>query len=78
MGLDGDPEFVRVDRFIRAMPRYCVGHQACVRRIEGRAARHRRLAFAGNAYRGVGLPDAIRSGESAAARMVSDLLDAGG
>ena len=34
--------------------------------IEALTARHSGLALAGNAYRGVGIPDAIHSGEAAA------------
>ncbi|MEM6961118.1 MAG: protoporphyrinogen oxidase, partial [Myxococcota bacterium] len=35
MGVVADPELVRVDRYVRSMPRYCTGHQARVAQIMG-------------------------------------------
>ena len=66
LGVHGQPDFVRVCRYPRAMPQYHVGHLNRVARIEALTARHPGLALAGNAYRGVGIPDVIVSGESAA------------
>jgi oxygen-dependent protoporphyrinogen oxidase len=37
-------------------------------------AEHPRLALAGNAYDGVGVPDCIQSGENAAERALSTLV----
>ena len=71
-GVQGDPEISLVVRYPRAMPQYHVGHLDRVARIESRAATHPSLALAGNALRGVGVPDAIVSGE-AAARTVFEL-----
>jgi protoporphyrinogen/coproporphyrinogen III oxidase len=54
------------------MPQYFLGHLVRVERIEQRARMHARLALAGHAFRGVGIPDAVRSGErrgSSAARV---------
>ena len=45
------------------MPQYHVGHLDRVRRIEELTAAHPRLALAGNAYEGVGIPDCIGSGQ---------------
>lgn len=69
-GVSGSPEFTRVVRYPRAMPQYHVGHLARVARIDAEAARYPGLAFAGNALRGVGVPDAISSGESAAEKVL--------
>ena len=66
LGVRGEPEISLVVRYPRAMPQYHVGHLDRVARIEALTARHPGLALAGNAYRGVGIPDAIHSGESAA------------
>ena len=66
LGVRGEPELSLVVRYPRAMPQYHVGHLDRVARIEALTARHSGLALAGNAYRGVGIPDAIQSGESAA------------
>ena len=48
------------------MPQYHVGHLDLVAQIEARTAEHAGLALAGSAYRGVGVPQCIRSGEAAA------------
>ena len=72
-GVRGDPEICLVVRYPRAMPQYLVGHLDRVARIESLTARHHGLALAGNAYRGVGVPDAISSGESAAQAVLSTL-----
>ena len=53
------------------MPQYHVGHLERVARIEAHERRHPRFALAGNAYRGVGIPDAIKSGEDAAKRVLA-------
>ncbi|REJ87147.1 MAG: protoporphyrinogen oxidase [Planctomycetota bacterium] len=69
LGVTGRPDVSTVVRYHRAMPQYHVGHQARVAAIDRIASRHPRLALAGNAYHGVGLPDCIHSGQSAAVRM---------
>ena len=66
LGVRAEPEIALVVRYPRAMPQYHVGHLDRVARIEVLTARHSGLALAGNAYRGVGIPDAIQSGEAAA------------
>ncbi len=53
------------------MPQYQVGHLARVEQIERLADRQPMLALAGNAYRGVGIPQCIRSGEAAAERIIA-------
>ncbi|HEX4073103.1 MAG TPA: protoporphyrinogen oxidase [Planctomycetaceae bacterium] len=66
LGVRGEPRFAVVSRHKRAMPQYHVGHLDRVRRIEELTAAHPRLALAGNAYEGVGIPDCIGSGQRAA------------
>jgi oxygen-dependent protoporphyrinogen oxidase len=70
LGARGEPEFFEIVRWRRAMPQYHVGHLDRVGTIEGRLAQLPGLALAGNAYRGVGIPFCIRSGEAAAQRLV--------
>jgi protoporphyrinogen/coproporphyrinogen III oxidase len=65
LGAAAPPLFARVHRHRGAMPQYLVGHLARVAEIEARLAGHG-LALAGAAYRGVGISDCIRSGETAA------------
>ena len=58
------------------MPQYHVGHLDRVKQIEQRLASLSGLALAGNAYSGLGIPDCIRSGESAADLLAADFLTA--
>jgi oxygen-dependent protoporphyrinogen oxidase len=71
------PLLVRVHRYPESMPQYAVGHLDRVEAIEAAARGLPAVALAGAAYRGVGVPDCVRSGE-AAAETVSDRLAAGG
>ncbi len=66
LGISADPLLVRVARYRRAMPQYAVGHLDRVAAIEQRVAALPGLVLAGAAYRGVGIPDCVRSGEAAA------------
>jgi len=66
VGIVAEPLFVRVWRHPRAMPQYAVGHLDRVAAMEGRAAALGGVVLAGAAYRGVGVPDCVRSGEAAA------------
>jgi oxygen-dependent protoporphyrinogen oxidase len=61
MGVDGEPEYVRIFRWPRGIPQYLLGHGETLREIESAEERHPGLAFAGNAYRGVGLNDCVLS-----------------
>jgi oxygen-dependent protoporphyrinogen oxidase len=72
IGLRGEPEFCEVARWPGMMPQYHVGHLDLVRQIEERAAKIGHFALAGNAYRGVGLPFCVRSGEAAAERVMQN------
>lgn len=71
LGVTGEPGLVRIARHLRAMPQYDLGHLARVAAIEAAVGRLGGLAVAGNAYRGVGIPDCIHSGE----RAVDGLID---
>ncbi|MGH7925482.1 MAG: protoporphyrinogen oxidase [Candidatus Binatus sp.] len=66
LGVRAEPIFAHVQRWPQQMPQYAVGHLDRVARIERRTATLRGLALAGAAYRGVGVPDCIHSGEQAA------------
>jgi oxygen-dependent protoporphyrinogen oxidase len=66
VGITATPVLVRVHRHVSAMPQYAVGHLARVAAIEERATALPGVRLAGAAYRGVGIPDCVRSGEAAA------------
>jgi oxygen-dependent protoporphyrinogen oxidase len=59
LGLDAEPEFVRVFRHARAIPQYVIGHAARLEAIEERLQHHPGLVLTGNAFRGVSLNDCV-------------------
>ncbi len=67
------PLFSEVTRWPRSMPQYEIGHLDRVQRIDNHLLQIPTLKLAGNAYRGAGIPDCIRSGEHAADELVSFL-----
>jgi len=66
LGVTAFPRITEVQRWPAAMPQYAVGHLDRVAMIEAAAAPIPNLFLAGAAYRGVGIPDCVRSGEAAA------------
>ncbi len=76
LGVEGTPDFLRVVRHPRSMPQYRVGHLDRVEAIERAARRLPGFALAGNAYRGVGIPDCVHSGENAAEAVFSHISQA--
>jgi len=70
IGIVKDPMWTMVTRWPLSMPQYIVGHTQQVEQIQSLAAHHEGLSLMGNAYSGVGLPDCVRSGESAAERVM--------
>ena len=66
LGITEEPLFVEVAKWKDSMPQYEVGHLERVNEIEKLVSELPGLTLAGNAYRGAGIPDCIRSGETAA------------
>jgi oxygen-dependent protoporphyrinogen oxidase len=66
LDIRGEPQLFQVVRWRSAMPQYHLGHLELVDRIDKMVDSIGSLALAGNAYRGVGIPYCIRSGERAA------------
>jgi oxygen-dependent protoporphyrinogen oxidase len=66
LGIAVEPRTCRIARYDRAMPQYHVGHLERQARIVEHVRQLHGLALAGNAYRGVGIPDCVHSGEQAA------------
>ncbi|HKT87146.1 MAG TPA: protoporphyrinogen oxidase [Candidatus Sulfotelmatobacter sp.] len=69
LGLRAEPLFARVYKWKSAMAQYGVGHLDRLERIETLRQKLPGLALAGNAYRGIGVPDCIRSGRDAATQL---------
>jgi protoporphyrinogen/coproporphyrinogen III oxidase len=72
-GITVQPDFVKIFRWPHAMAQYTVGHKTPVERIRKIISSASGLAMAGNAYDGIGVPDCIRSGSGAAAKVLADL-----
>jgi oxygen-dependent protoporphyrinogen oxidase len=75
-GVGAEPLLARVHRWPRGMPQYVLGHPERLARIDAALAEHSGLALAGAAYRGVGIPDCIQSGEHAAESVARALAGA--
>ena len=67
------PVFSVVQRWRGASPRYTLGHPERLAVLDAAVARHARLAVAGAALRGVGLPDVIAGAHDAADSLLDSL-----
>ena len=70
LGISAEPLLVRVFKWKQAMAQYGIGHGARVERIRGLVASTPGLELTGNAYSGIGVPDCVREGSEAAARIL--------
>ena len=73
LGLTAEPLFTRVYKWKSAMAQYNVGHFERIDNIERACHELPNLALAGNAYHGIGIPDCVRSGTDAVARVLRTL-----
>jgi oxygen-dependent protoporphyrinogen oxidase len=71
LGLTAAPIYTGVYRWPRSMAQYIVGHGARLQEIESHASAIPGLHLAGNAYTGIGIPDCIRTGRQAAAKIIT-------
>ncbi len=71
LGIMIPPILSRIFRWPKAMPQYMLGHLDRLAAIERRLAEHPGLFIAGSAYRGIGIPDCIASGEQAAEKALA-------
>jgi oxygen-dependent protoporphyrinogen oxidase len=69
LGVAGPPDFCQVVRYQRGIPQFVIGHRDRVVRIESIVNQLQGLSLAGNAYHGVGIPDAVQSGVVAAQKV---------
>jgi oxygen-dependent protoporphyrinogen oxidase len=76
LGLQAEPQFARVYKWKSAMAQYGVGHLERLDRIERLRQQLPGLALAGNGYRGIGVPDCVRSGQRAAKQLLESRSDA--
>ena len=66
-----EPSVAVVRRWPNSLPLYAVGHQDRMAELDSQIAKLPHLRLIGNAYRGVGLPDLIRSGRAAAREIIA-------
>jgi protoporphyrinogen/coproporphyrinogen III oxidase len=66
LGSAPEPERWWVSRWPRGLPQYTLGHRGLVERIERGLGGMPWLRLAGAGYRGIGIPDVVRSGREAA------------
>lgn len=66
LGIDAAPLFAHTEKWPRSMAQYHLGHVERVARIRERLRELPGLKLAGNAFDGAGIPDCVRSGETAA------------
>ncbi len=71
IGLRAAPLFARVYKWKSAMAQYGVGHLERLDRIERLRQQLPNLALAGNGYRGIGVPDCVRSGSEAVKQILN-------
>lgn len=64
--IEAKPQLALVSRYSNSMPQYETGHFSRVEKIERQTKLIPGLYLAGNAYRGIGIPDCIRESEKTA------------
>jgi oxygen-dependent protoporphyrinogen oxidase len=69
LGITTEPLLHRIFMWDKAMPQYNLGHPEKLKQIDSALEKYPGLALAGNGYRGIGIPDCIRSGELAVDRV---------
>jgi protoporphyrinogen/coproporphyrinogen III oxidase len=72
MGMEAEPVFHNIARWPNSMAQYTVGHAKRVERIEELVCRIPGFYLAGNAYHGIGIPDCVRMGQEAAAKIIAE------
>lgn len=72
LDIQAEPLFTEITRLKKSMPQYPVGHLNALTRLrEELSVQLPGVEVVGSGYEGVGLPDCIRQGRDAAARMVN-------
>lgn len=66
LGIKEEPTMVQVNRWIKAMPQYEVGHMKRLQQVEQALTNYPSILLAGSAYRGVGVPDCVKQGKECA------------
>jgi protoporphyrinogen/coproporphyrinogen III oxidase len=75
MGIEADPDFVRIFRHERAIPQYRVGHGRRLQELDERLNAIPGLFITGNAFFGVGLNDCVNASNRVAERVMAFLRE---
>lgn len=73
MGIDAEPDFVRIFRHQHAIPQYTRGHGERLMGIGKALQGHPGLLLSGNAFSGIGLNDCVNSANQTAAQAIEQL-----
>lgn len=73
MGIDAEPDFVRIFRHRHAIPQYTRGHAARLLAIEESVQGHPDLFLTGNAFHGIGLNDCVHASNQTATQVIERL-----
>ncbi len=75
LGINPEPDFIRIFRHERAIPQYVVGHATRLETIEAHLQRHPGLVLTGNAFKGVSLNDCVVNAWKTALSLIPQPLD---
>jgi oxygen-dependent protoporphyrinogen oxidase len=70
LGINETPTLHRIIRYAKGIPQYNMGHLDRITALETSLSQHPGLHMAGAMFHGVGIPDCIASGESAATEVL--------
>ena len=70
VGIDSEPEMVRLFRWSQGIPQYHIGHGNLIRTIESELTAVRGLHLAGNAYFGIGLNECVKRADEVVTRLI--------
>jgi oxygen-dependent protoporphyrinogen oxidase len=74
MDIEGEPTFYKVKRWQESMPQYQVGHVDMMTYVFSKfKAHYPKIILTGASYNGIGLPDCITQGKSAAEDIIAGL-----
>ncbi|MBE9487271.1 MAG: hypothetical protein IMY82_08920 [Chloroflexi bacterium] len=73
MGIDAEPDFVRIFRHRHAIPQYTRGHGERLLAIEDSLADQPELLLTGNAFFGIGLNDCVNASNQTAEKVIAQL-----
>ena len=73
VGVQGEPQLVRIVRWKRAIPQYTIGHATRLAALHSALDKWPTLTLVGNYFRGISVPDCITQAKQAAHRLADRL-----